>query len=73
MFAVSSSPIIQHVFTQNFAKALSSNFSWDNCNYPGEIKKTKGMQNLGGGGVNMVYYGRCANGKFVCFVMTLKI
>ena len=34
---------------QNFAKALSSNFSWDDCTYPGEMKKkTKAMQNFGG-------------------------
>ena len=56
---------------QNFAKALSSNFSWDHCNYPGEMKKKKGYVKFWGG--NMVYHGRCANGKFVCFVMTLKL
>ena len=56
---------------QNFAKALSSNLSCDDCNYPGEMKKkNKGYAKFWG--VNMVYHGRCANGKFFCFGMTLK-
>jgi len=35
-------------------------------------KKNKGYVKFWGGG-NMVYHGRCANDKFVCFVMTLKL
>ena len=49
---------------QNYI-SIVLNFSRDNCNSQEELK-TKGMQFLGGvgveGGGNKMYYGRCASG-----------
>ena len=43
-------------------------FFWDDCNTQEKLE-TMIMQNWGGGGgVKMVYYGLCENGKFAIFI-----
>ena len=65
-FATCTSPIMHLICLQKFCISIVFNFSWDSCNSQ-EKWKTKGMQNLcGGGGVgaNKVHYGRCASGGY---------
>lgn len=57
--------ISHNTLSQNFAKPLSSNFSWDICTQDKWKKKTKGMQSFVAKTRCIMYH--CANGKFVLF------
>ena len=58
-FATCTSPITHLICLQKFCISIVFNFSWDSCNSQ-EKWKTKGMQNLcGGGGLGQI---RCIMG-----------